>query len=223
MHKIIKYLKKVADNNNCEWFAAQQDEFALMTSAFALDVRAVMKGMEAFEPLVEKVKVKDCIVRFRRDLRFEKHRAMPYKEGFTAIITPFGKATGHAAYCIHMEPGNSYIAGGMLLLGTGKKRDNVRRYIATHTDEYAHIVHKPKFRRLYPNIGSSELERFPSGYDKSAPYAPYLYARDFTVRTNIDDREFSVPGWQYLLIGYFRTMSPFVHFVEKALSEGEEA
>ncbi len=219
MHKIIKFLHQVAKNNNCEWLDAHRKEFALMKSAFAVDVNNVMKGMAAFEPKVEGLPVRDCIVRFSRDLRFRKNREMPYKEGFTAIIAPFGKATDHAAYGIHMEPGNSYIFGGTLLIKNGKQREAVRRYITKHTEEFAHIIHNRKFQKLYPNLGSEELERFPTGYDKTAPYAPFLYARDFTVRTYINDEEFSVAGWHYLLIGYFRTMAPFVHFVERALTD----
>ena len=219
MHKIIKFLSLVAKNNSLEWLDEHRKEFALMKSAFAVDVSAVMKGMTAFEPKVANLPVKDCIVRFSRDHRFRKNRENPYKEGFTAIIAPFGKATDHAAYGIHMEPGNCYIFGGTHLIKDGKPREAVRRYITTHTDEFAHIVRNRKFNKLYPNLGSEELERFPSGYDKTAPYASFLYARDFTVRTYINDEEFSVAGWQYLLIGYFRTMQPFVHFVEKALRE----
>lgn len=220
MHKIIKFLAQAAENNNYEWFNANHKQYALMKSAFAVDVRAVMKGMEAFEPKVAGLPVSQCIVRFHRDLRIRQNREAPFKEGFTAIISPFGPATDHAAYGIHMEPGNSYIFGGTLLIKDGKPREAVRRYITTHTDEFAHIVHNRKFKKLYPNLGTSEMERFPRGYDKKAPYAPFLYARDFTVRTYIDDQEFSVAGWHYLLIGYFRTMAPFVHFVEKALEAG---
>jgi uncharacterized protein (TIGR02453 family) len=107
----INFLEDLRFNNSREWFNANRKRYDEARGAFEALVAEVMDQFAPVEDL-GKTTVKDCIFRINRDVRFSKDKS-PYKTNFGALIGNGGrKATGRTYY-INLEPGESFIAGGV--------------------------------------------------------------------------------------------------------------
>lgn len=217
MHKILRYLVQLGENNNYEWFDQNRGLFTEIQSIFACEVKNIMNEMATADPRLAGIPVKPCIQRIQRDARFVKQMDNPFRLGMTASFSPNGKAGLHAGYSIHLEPGHkSYVAGGIVVPSSTLNK-KVRNYINSHMLEYDDIINDPEFKEAFPTIGTERLQRYPSGFNEDSLAAPYVMTRDFVVISRIHDREFSKKGWQSMLAERMRLMMPFVRFTEAAI------
>ena len=221
MHKIIRYLVRLSENNNREWFLQHHGEFSEIQSIFACEVKRIMDIIGEVDPRVKDMPVKKCLLRITRDMRFASKNDVPFKTGLTAIIAPYGRFNRFPAYCIQMEQGKSYVAGGLLQYAP-TSRLAVRKHIVNHLERYQQIVHDEEFARLFPVIGGEPLKKLPARFKRDEPYTPYLYAGEFVVKYKIPDREFSKPKWQDHLGHVMQVMKPFLDFIDEAIAEEKE-
>ena len=219
MHKILRFLTKLSENNNNAWFQINQGLFMETQGVFACEVMDIIKKMTTTDPRLLNVKVRQSMQRIQRDARYTKSMEEPFHNHFSICFSPLGKACDHAGYCIHMEPRNrSYVSGG-IVIESAKLNRLVRNRIVKHPEEYEAIINDPIFKKVFPQIDSPKLLRFPHGYDHDADYADLIMPRNFMISSKIPDREFSKKSWQDLVAARLLLMKSFVDFIEKAIEE----
>ena len=82
--------------------------------------------------------------RINRDVRFSTNKA-PYKTNFGAALNPQGKKSGLAGLYVHLEPGGSFVGGGLWMPPTPIIH-KVRQEIDYQTNEFLSIINKPSFK-----------------------------------------------------------------------------
>ena len=103
------FLNTLQKNNNREWFAEHKDEFLkeqALLEAFADDVLKQLNTQD----VIETVSGKKSMYRIYRDTRFSKDKT-PYKTHWSGSFKRAGKSR-RGGYYFHIEPGNSFVAGG---------------------------------------------------------------------------------------------------------------
>src|SRR5699024_3956703 len=90
---------------------------------------------------------KDCVFRIYRDIRFSKDKT-PYKTHFSAGINKGGKKVHFPGYHLHIEPGNSYLGGG-IWRPDRELLHKIRQEIDYNLDDLLAIIQKPSFRKTY--------------------------------------------------------------------------
>ncbi|MEG1729873.1 MAG: DUF2461 domain-containing protein [Bacteroidaceae bacterium] len=216
---IFDFLREIASHNSREWFAAHRDRYETAREAFEEMTTQLIARIATFDPSIAHLSVKDCTYRFYRDTRFSTDKT-PYKRHFGAYLSARGKKSQHGGYYLHLEPENCLLAGGAYCLEPKLLRA-VRESIVENMDEFRGIVEHPKFRAFYPTIGESRLKTVPKGFAKDFAFLPYIRPKDYSVLHQVPDQLFYTSDWLDQTEDAFRTLKPFLDFVNYTIDEAE--
>src|SRR4051812_3769628 len=111
MENTFAFLKKLKSNNNREWFEKNKHKYVEAKEEYETFVNKIIKNIRQFDKKIESdLEASDCTFRIYKDVRFSKDKT-PYKLNMGASISPGGKKSSTAGYYLHVEPGNSFLAG----------------------------------------------------------------------------------------------------------------
>lgn len=184
------------------------------------DVEVLLKEMTELEPELSAFKPKDCVFRQNRDIRFSNNKD-PYKTNFGVYFSPGGKKSPGPGYYLQIQPGNSFLAGGIWMpeADTLKK---IRKEIDYSGSELERIENDPEFKKLFPKIEGEKLKNSPRDYESDHPYIEYLKLKSFTVSHPISDKAIETGVFLKFVLDGFRRMKPFNDFLRQAIEEVED-
>src|SRR5438270_18872 len=107
----LKFLKELAANNNREWFQANKKSFDAAQDNLIAFTGYLIGKVGEFDKAVAAIDPKSCVFRIYRDVRFSKDKS-PYKTNLGAYISPGGRKSMLPGYYFHVQPGQSFLAGG---------------------------------------------------------------------------------------------------------------
>ena len=108
----LDFLKDIKENNNRDWFLANKKRYEGYKQSYLATVEAFLAEMQRHDPSLRHLEPKDCMFRINRDIRFTKDKS-PYKTNMAIWMSTGQKNTNLAGYYVHIEPGASFIAGGV--------------------------------------------------------------------------------------------------------------
>lgn len=184
------------------------------------DVEILLKEMTEIEPELSAFKPKDCVFRQNRDIRFSANKD-PYKTNFGVYFSPGGKKSPGPGYYLQIQPGNSFLAGGIWMpeADTLKK---IRKEIDYSGAELERIENDPEFKKLFKSIEGEKLKTSPRDYEADHPYIEYLKLKSFTVSHPISDKAIDSGAFLTFALDGFRRMKPFINFLSQAIEEVED-
>lgn len=184
------------------------------------DVEILLKEMTEIEPELSAFKPKDCVFRQNRDIRFSANKD-PYKTNFGVYFSPGGKKSPGPGYYLQIQPGNSFLAGGIWMpeADTLKK---IRKEIDYSGAELERIENDPEFKKLFKGIEGEKLKTSPRDYEADHPYIEYLKLKSFTVSHPISDKAVDSGAFLTFAMDGFRRMKPFNDFLRQAIEEVED-
>ncbi len=212
----MKFLARLKKNNNRDWFQSNKTQFQKAQEEFLVLVQHIIEKLSLDIPEIADLEAKKCIYRIYRDIRFSKDKT-PYKTHFGAFFTPGGKNSGNAGFYLHLEPNNSIIAGG-LYKPDSAKLSKVRQEIDYNGSDLKKIVSNSTFKELFGEIQGEKLSRAPKGYPLDHPNLEVLKLKSFLVVHNLDDNQVISPNLPELVFKNFKTMSPFIEYLNVAIS-----
>jgi uncharacterized protein (TIGR02453 family) len=204
-------MEQLAKNNNKPWFDKHKDEYAAVKEDYESLVATVLDGLAANDPAFKDQKAKDCIMRIYRDVRFSKDKT-PYKTNLGAGFSREGRKMMSAGYYLHIEPGKSFIGGGMWQ-PEGPMLKAIRQEIDYGYSDFSAIVNDKQFKKLFKQIDGDKLVKTPQGYTEDNPAIEYLKLKSFTVGTPIADADLTKKGLTKKITDAFITMKPFIDFL----------
>lgn len=219
MQHIYKFLSQIAKHNDREWFHAHQPEYKAARASYEAYVQEMILRIAAFDPSVVYQTSKSCIYRFARDTRFSADKS-PYKRHFGAFVCSHGRKSYRGGYYLHLEPGNSLIAGGSWCPPAPLLK-HIREAIVDDLDRFRSIVEAPAFRELFPVVGEDFVKTTPKGFPKDFPFPEYIRPRLYTVWHPIPDTLFSEPDSQDRIEQMFHTMAPLNAFLNEIFDDYE--
>ena len=114
----LKFLKNLKKNNNKAWFDAHRKEYEAAKIDFENFIQSVLDKQSKNDRDLKELTAKKCMFRINRDVRFSKDKS-PYKTNFGASMSKGGKKSGLAGYYFHLEPGKSFLGGGLMDASAG--------------------------------------------------------------------------------------------------------
>src|SRR5918993_1798864 len=143
----LRFLKGLKKNNNKPWFDANraQDEAARID--FQNFIQLVIDAFGKTELSIAGQTARSCLFRINRDVRFSKDKS-PYKANFGASIKPGGRKSGLSGYYFHLEPGASFIGGGLWMPEPANVK-KVRQEIDYNWNEFQSIIAAKGFQNVY--------------------------------------------------------------------------
>jgi uncharacterized protein (TIGR02453 family) len=220
MRPYLDFLSELAENNSKEWMDANKKRYLESKESLLEDVAVILKGLAEWEPAFEPFKPKDCLFRQNRDVRFSANKA-PYKTNFAAYFSPKGKKSEGPGYYLHIQPGQSFIGGG-IWMPIGETLKKIRKEIDYSGAELSRIEKESNFKSTFGEIQGEKLKTSPRDYDADHEFIEYLKLKSFTVTTPLKEKEINNGQFINLALDSFKTMKPFQAFLSKAIEEVED-
>ncbi|MEO6405921.1 MAG: DUF2461 domain-containing protein [Ferruginibacter sp.] len=214
----ITFLKELHHNNNRPWFEANRSSYDNAKEDFQCLVEQLIREIGKFDENIATLEVKNCVFRQYRDVRFSKNKR-PYKNNMGAYFNLGGRKINTAGYYIHIEPGRSFVAGG-LYDPESSLLAKLRQEIDYNLDDWKRILNNRSFKKNFPSGLNKDnmISRPPKGYDIENPAIDYLKLKSFTVSTLIPDNALFQLTLKAYLPGCFKSLKPMLDFLNHALA-----
>lgn len=214
-HSVLTFLEKLRNNNNRDWFQQNKKIFEAAKSNVEQFVAVLIARIAGFDDQVGIISSKECMFRIYRDVRFSKDKS-PYKTNFGAFITTGSKSSSYAGYYIHIQTGESFLAGGIYMPPPDILK-KVRQEIAFNLSEFKSLIQKPTFRKYFGEISGEKLQRMPKEYSSGFGDENLLKFKDYNVIHAVTDELLCSEDFFEYSIRIFKEMKPLNHFINRAL------
>jgi uncharacterized protein (TIGR02453 family) len=214
--KVIPFLKQIKNNNDRPWFLEHKKEYQAARVDFVDFVQNLTVGIMLFDASVKTTidygENGYKLFRINRDVRFSKNKN-PYKENFGASIGVNPRQVHAPMYYLHIEPGNSFLAGGIYM----PERDYlnaIREDIAQDSSTLRSILKKKDFKKNFGEIETTHtLKTMPRGYPKDHPDADLLRLKSYIVRQKIDEKSVAQESFLHTVLSQYKVIYPLVDYL----------
>ncbi|WP_027374903.1 MULTISPECIES: DUF2461 domain-containing protein [Chryseobacterium] len=205
------FLKKLNKNNNREWFNENKNLYTESQGNVISFLDDLLKEMSSFDAELAKIDSKKALFRIYRDTRFSKDKS-PYKTNFGASLG-MGKGSQKGGYYLHMEPGKSFLAGGIYMPEPSVLKE-VRKEISLYGNDFLNILNQKDFKKHFPELDQQDkLKKIPQGFEKEDPMGEYLKLKNFIVLYHLKDEEVLDKNAAGKMSKIFKLMKPFNDFL----------
>lgn len=217
---ILDFLRLLSQNNNREWFNEHKALYTQSRKSHILLVEKLILLLGNFDAEIRHLNPQECIFRIYRDLRFSRDKS-PYKTHYGAFMAAGGKNSDRAGYYLHLEPGNSFITGGIWMPESPNLKI-LRRSIMENLDEFEEIIHNPSFKDYFGSMEGRRLLTAPKGFPADFSGIDYLKYKDFTATHKLNSEETERFDFCEYIAGIFQHLYPLNRFLNYALDEHKE-
>lgn len=214
--KTFAFLKALKKNNNRDWFNDHKSEYENAKDNVLEFIQELVVAFSTFDSSLRGLEAKDCLFRIYRDTRFSKDKT-PYKTNLGASINAGGKKSMGPGYYVHLEPGGSFIAGGIWMPPADEVK-KIRQEIDYNGKDLKKILTKPSFKKAFGGLSREHaLKTAPKGYPKDHPDIELLKLNSFIVWKNVSDKDILGPKSIKTLTTLGKEMKPLMDFLKTAL------
>ncbi len=214
----LTFLTDLKANNNKPWFDANRPAYEAARNDLINLVTQLIDGLNTLDPAIAEtpLQAKSCIFRINRDVRFSPNKS-PYKSNFGAWFNAGGKKLSTAGYYLNVEPGGSFVAGG-LYMPDATVLATIRQEIDYNLSDFEQLLAQPAFTKHFNGLSREEtLQRPPKGYDATNPAVEYLKLKSFTASRPLPDAALTKPGLAKQVLDTFGSLQPLVAYLNRAV------
>lgn len=212
----LQFLRDLKQHNERDWFKPRKQTFEdeILWPFRCLVADFTRRAPAAGLPLSGDPK--RSIFRIYRDTRFSKNK-QPYKTHVGGVLSRSGGRGEQGSVYVHVEPGDSFIAGGFWRPETDLMRRWRNRMMADPgqflemTEQMEAAGHPVEIEESY--------KRMPRGSEGFADsdLEPWLKAKSLVAVQPVADEELMRPAFTETLLATARTMEPLLAFGWDAL------
>jgi uncharacterized protein (TIGR02453 family) len=215
IQSLLQFLTNLQENNHKDWFDLHKKEYDQLRADWIQLAANIIKQTSDFDDDVTELDPKKCIFRINRDVRFSKNKA-PYKNNFGISLSKGGKNGDFCGYYIHLQPGESFIAGGSYQ-PMPDKLAAIRQEIDYNLEEFKSIITHKEFVKHFGALTGDKLQRPPKGYDAENPAIEYIKHKGFLAFLKIDDKNLTEKELLKHCLSAFKAMKPLNDFLNRAI------
>ena len=208
------FLNAVKKNNKRDWFNAHKAVFQNELAHIETFAEALLQDLSIHDE-IETPSGKKSLHRIYRDTRFSNDKT-PYKTNWSGS---FRRATKYrrGGYYFHIEPGNSFIAGGFW----GPNAQDLKRIrddIAFDASPLRKIVKSRSFVSTFGTLKGEQLKTAPKGFDASHEAIDLLRYKQFLLIRKFSDKEVLSEHFLKEAGQTFKNMRPFFDYMSEVLT-----
>lgn len=212
----LTFLKDLKENNDRDWFTAHKERYEHAREDVLAFLDSLIAKASAFDNELLGSDPKKSLMRIYRDVRFSKDKS-PYKTNFGIWLSGAGKNGNYPGYYLHIQPGNSFVAGGYWMPDPEHIK-NIRQEIDYNFAELQSILKSAKFKKYFEGLDDGEkLANAPKGYPKDHPALDFLRMKSFTLSYKLNDKQLLDKTAEKEIIEAWKAMLPFNRYLQKAI------
>lgn len=210
----LEFLKSLKQNNNRDWFNAHKAEFSVQQALIQNFADGLLAGLNIHD-VIETLSGKKSLHRIYRDTRFSKEKIL-YKNNWSGS---FKRATKQrrGGYYFHIEPGNTYIAGGFQQPDPQDLK-RIRDDISQDPGPLRNILKSKSFIQTFGALRGEQLKTTPKGFDATHEAIDLLRYKQFLLRKNFTDEEVLSSSFIQQAGEVFKQMRPFFDYMSEVLT-----
>jgi len=214
----LDFLRDLKKNNNRDWFEKNKQRYLDSVANVSELISEMLKTLTKQDKRFGSLTPKDCLFRIYRDVRFSKDKS-PYKVNMGASINIGGKkAMTSAGYYLHVQPGGSFLAGG-IWMPSGDLLKKIRQEIDYNGKDLKKIMANKNFKSYFGSLDDTyKLKSAPRGYDKDHPDIELLKFNSYIVWKQYSDKKVNEKAFVKELDKGMKIMKPFIDFLNVAIS-----
>lgn len=219
LEKSIAFLKKLAKNNNRDWFEKNKAHYLEAKAEFELFIDELISGIRKFDKrIVADLKAKDCVFRIYKDVRFSNDKS-PYKTNFGASINPGGRKSGLPGYYFHVQPGELFLAGG-IYRPFPEIVYAVRQEIDYEGKQLERILKSKEYCSYFNGLYQDDkLKTVPKGYDAEHKYLELLKLKSFIAIHEFSEKETASKTFEQQVMKGFKAAYPLNLYLQAAFEK----
>lgn len=210
----LDYLKMLKENNDRDWFNENKDRYLKEYDSLEHFADALLQELRSHD-VIETASGKKSLHRIYRDTRFSKDKT-PYKTNWSG---GYKRATAlrRGGYYFHIEPGNSFIAGGFWAPNTEDIK-RIREDISSDPDTLRKIIESKTFKATFGSLQGEQLKTTPKGFDTADSAIDLLRYKQFLLVKRFTDDEVLSPSFLKEADQMFKNMRPFFDYMSEVLT-----
>ncbi|MGE5424825.1 MAG: DUF2461 domain-containing protein [Syntrophothermus sp.] len=213
---VLSFLSDLQLHNDREWFQKNKQRYEEAKNEFEVTVNHLIAGISKFDDSVKYLVAKDCMFRIFRDVRFSNDKS-PYKTNFGAWMSKGGRKHSGPGYYLHIQPGESFIAGGVYMPDPDTLK-KIRQEIFYNLEEFSNILEEKKAKKLFGGLDEFDKGKLPpKGYPKDFAGIDYLKNKHFILTMKLNDNDIVAADFLKKTISGFEAMKGFQEFLRKAV------
>ncbi|MCX6350984.1 MAG: DUF2461 domain-containing protein [Bacteroidetes bacterium] len=212
----LNYLSRLKENNNKIWFDTNRRAYEAARKELTVFAEKLITGVGKFEPGVKKIEPKKSLFRINREVRQGSDK-LPYKNNMGVWMNALGKDAKGVGYYFHLEPGNSFIAGGIYLPDADTLKV-IRHKIADNLKDFETILANKDVKKIFGGMSGEKLKTTPKDFPKEHPALEHLKYKSYTMIYTIDDKKLHTAGLAEECVKMFKLMQPFNAFLLEAVA-----
>ncbi len=217
MKTALNFLRLLAENNNRDWFHKNKDLYKTARKEFENFTQKLIDEISKFDKRINLLTPQQCIFRINRDIRFSKDKS-PYKHNFGAAISPGGRRSIYAGYYFHLQPGASFVGGG-IYCPQKEVLDAVRTEIYTNPRTFLKIINDPQFKQTFSNLEGRRLKKAPRGFNADFEHIDLVKYKDYIVSVPLSDNQILSSDLLDRVVEISRILYPFNEFLNTAVDK----
>ena len=214
MKAILEFLAELKENNNKEWFDKNRGRYQDSRQKMLFMTELFTSEIGKFDPDITPIDPKECLFRIFRDVRFSNDKS-PYKINMGSFIAKGGRKSIWPGYYFHIEPGASFIGGGLYMPDANVLKA-VRTEIGDNGDEFQKIMSQKSFKKYFTELYDDQLKTAPKGYPPDHKNISLLRYKSFAFGSLLNDQFVSGPDFIPHVIAAFEEL----YLVNRYLSGG---
>ncbi|MDT8413902.1 MAG: DUF2461 domain-containing protein [Flavobacteriaceae bacterium] len=203
-------LTELKTNNNRAWFDAHKDAYEkanIATKALFQEISEQLKQTD----FIDSVKV----YRIYRDVRFSKDKT-PYKTHFGGVFHRV-KPEYRGGYYLHIEPGNTFVAGGFWQ-PSPEDLLRIRKEFEADASGIKEVLGNPEFQSVFGGLVGESIKTAPKGFDKNHPNIDFIRWKQFIVEHHFDDKQALSEDFSTKVVEVFQKLRPFFDYMSEILT-----
>lgn len=210
----LDYLKMLKENNDRDWFNDNKGRYLKEYDSLEHFADALLQELRGHD-VIETASGKKSLHRIYRDTRFSKDKT-PYKTNWSG---GYKRATAlrRGGYYFHIEPGNSFIAGGFWAPNTEDIK-RIREDISSDPDTLRKIIGSKTFKTTFGSLQGEQLKTTPKGFDAGDSAIDLLRYKQFLLVRKFTDDEVLSPSFLKEADQTFKNMRPFFDYMSEVLT-----
>jgi uncharacterized protein (TIGR02453 family) len=134
------------------------------------------------------------------------------------LVAPAERPHDRAGYYIHIEPNNTFLAGGAYLPPAPWLKA-IRQAIDQNGNNLKKILNDKNFRKFFGEMEGQQLKTTPRDYPADHPFIDLLRHKSFLAMHRVSDEDAMSKQFLKYAVQIFKALKPFDDFLNNAMQK----